>query len=613
MNTRGELRPDPKLDAVSCVYLCIRDETVAKAAGQLYKDLLLLLSVRQLGSDSSLTALDSLLGALAVDKFRRLEYDTEASLFAGLVNLCHEYDPDMIFGYEIQAGSLGYLLDRGQAINFDLAGQISRLSPLSRSPNATTSYFDKERDPWGFTHSSGIHIVGRSIVNIWRILRSEIKSTSYTFENTAFHVLHARAPLYTSKTLTSYFSSVTSRWRVHLYYLERVQCNLYLLDALNVMGRTSEMARLYGITFFEVLSRGSQFRVESLVMRLTKPHNYILISPSKQQVAAQLAPECIPLVMEPQSGFYQDPLLVLDFQSLYPSIIIGYNYCYSTCLGRVQPGHGLANAKKFGAGNLSVPRGALDHLKGVLNISPNEVMFLKPEVQVGILPRMLVEILETRVMVKDAMKRAKKDKALYRLLDARQLALKLLANVTYGYTSASFSGRMPCVDIADAIVQTARETLERAIRTVNSHPTWHARVVYGDTDSMFVLVEGASRDRAFEVGNEIADTITNMNPWPVKLKFEKLYLPSLLLAKKRYVGYMYESKEQPDAVFDAKGIETVRRDSCPAVAKIMEKSLTYAYFAFSFMLLTFGVTTGCCSRNGISLLSGRMFSDSFPR
>jgi DNA polymerase zeta len=46
------------------------------------------------------------------------------------------------------------------------------------------------------------------------------------------------------------------------------------------------------------------------------------------------------------------------------------------------------------------------------------------------------------------------------VLDARQLSLKLLANVTYGYAGASFSGRMPCSDIADSIVQTGRATLE---------------------------------------------------------------------------------------------------------------------------------------------------------
>merc|ERR1711963_926132 len=101
---------------------------------------------------------------------------------------------------------------------------------------------------------------------------------------------------------------------------------------------------------------------------------------------------------------------------------------------------------------------------------------------------------------------------------------------------------MPCVEIADAIVQTARETLERAIRFVEEH--WKgARVVYGDTDSLFVELPGAGKDQAFRVGNEIAKEVTNANPYPVRLKFEKVYLPCLLVSKKRYVGYMYETPD----------------------------------------------------------------------
>ena len=41
----------------------------------------------------------------------------------------------------------------------------------------------------------------------------------------------------------------------------------------------------------------------------------------------------------------------------------------------------------------------------------------------------------------------KKFQALERLLHARQLGLKLIANVTFGYTSANFSGRMPCMEV----------------------------------------------------------------------------------------------------------------------------------------------------------------------
>lgn len=89
-------------------------------------------------------------------------------------------------------------------------------------------------------------------------------------------------------------------------------------------------------------------------------------------------------------------------------------------------------------------------------------MFVKPNIRRSLLAKMLTNILETRIMVKNSMKNYQEDTALLRLLDARQLTLKYIANVTYGYTSATFSGRMPAVEIADSIVQTGRETLEKA-------------------------------------------------------------------------------------------------------------------------------------------------------
>ena len=81
---------------------------------------------------------------------------------------------------------------------------------------------------------------------------------------------------------------------------------------------------------------------------------------------------------------------------------------------------------------------------------------------------MLKEVLDTRVMVKGAMARCERRsadnnltkgqrRALLRSLNARQFGLKLIANVTYGYAAAGFSGRMPCAELADAIVQVREE------------------------------------------------------------------------------------------------------------------------------------------------------------
>ena len=121
--------------------------------------------------------------------------------------------------------------------------------------------------------------------------------------------------------------------------------------------------------------------------------------------------------------------------------------------------------------------------------------------------------------------------------------------------------------------------------------------MYGDTDSVFVYLPGKTKEQAFRIGHDIADSVTAQNPAPVKLKFEKVrtsnchldtrgysghyqvYLPCVLMAKKRYVGYKYDNPNDQEPIFDAKGIETVRRDGVPAQHKMVEKCLTYGSVA----------------------------------
>ncbi|KAF2032252.1 hypothetical protein EK21DRAFT_61464 [Setomelanomma holmii] len=555
VNSRGLLVPDPAEDEVQCIFYSVQGEENATTDRP------------RLGI-LCLSTEDGIVERIAKQVPVDVEYEEdELDLINRIVDIVRQFDPDILAGYEVHNSSWGYLIERARMkYEYNLCDEISRMKSQSHGR------FGKDADRWGFTHTSTIRVTGRHMINIWRAMRAELNLLQYTMENVVFHLLHKRIPHYQYSDLTGWYRSSKPRdlAKVLDHFLNRVQLNLDILEANEIVPRTSEQARLLGVDFFAVISRGSQFKVESTMFRIAKPENFILISPSRKQVGQQNALECLPLVMEPQSDFYPSPLLVLDFQSLYPSVMIAYNYCYSTCLGRVVSWRGR---NKMGFMDFKREPQLLELVKDHINIAPNGMMYVKPEMRKSLLAKMLGEILETRVMVKSGMKQDKDDKTLQQLLNNRQLALKLLANVTYGYTSASFSGRMPCSEIADSIVQTGRETLEKAIALIHATAKWGAEVVYGDTDSLFVYLKDRTRDQAFTIGEEIAAAVTAANPRPIKLKFEKVYHPCVLLAKKRYVGFKYEHRNQKEPDFDAKGIETVRRDGTPAEQKIEERAL----------------------------------------
>ncbi|GAA6061348.1 hypothetical protein JCM10212_004829 [Sporobolomyces blumeae] len=561
VNTRGSLLPDPKLDAIEAAFYCLQsDNEDLFVNGRSENTHVGVIIVGDPSLRKQLGSTDYVLDVVE-DERQLIEVILEKVRF--------EFDPECVSGYEVHHGSWGYLLERADSeFDWNLVPELGRVKAFD-----TGKFGNKETDRWGFNQASTLNFSGRHVLPIWRILKADNKFQQYSFEHIAFHILRIRTPHYSFETLTDWYKSGEPQKvaRVLRYWRNRVEMNIEMLDAAEIIDQNCESARVFGVDFKSVRTRGSQFKVESVMFKISKPESFLLLSPNRVQVGRQNAAECQPLIMEPKSAFYKGPLLVLDFQSLYPSVMIAYNYCYSTFLGRVNSFKGTS---KFGVQTtLDQPPGLLHLMKDHINISPNGMMFLKPEVRKSLLAKMLSELLDTRVMVKGSMKAVASDRALTKLLNARQLALKFLANVTYGYTSATFSGRMPAVEVADAIVQTGRETLERALETIRNKTEWGAEVVYGDTDSLFVYLPGKSKEEAFRIGNEMADVVTSQNPRPIKLKFEKVYLPCVLLAKKRYVGFKYERLSEKEPEFDAKGIETVRRDGIVATQKMQETCL----------------------------------------
>nr|XP_032513018.1 DNA polymerase zeta catalytic subunit [Danaus plexippus plexippus] len=552
-STRADLYPDPAIDNIMAVFITVTNN--CPADHYLQKNITEIFIVDDKKNSKYLNR--------CVFKYNVNYAENENELLEKLVEMVKKHDPDIMCGYDIESNSWGYVLERSTALGLEMVRELSRITEKNRQKR----YRQDENELEG-------RVIGRITFNVWRLFRHELALSSYSFENCMYAILNERVPKYSYRKLTEWWNheSRILRWIPVEYYLTKLSGTVRMLDKLDMINRTSELARLFGLQWWEVLSRGSQFRVESLMLRAARPLNLVALSPSVRQRAAMKAPECLPLIFEPESRFYKDPVIVLDFQSLYPSMMIAYNYCFSTCIGRIQNINGK-EPYEFGAWRLKISQNRLQTLANhnLLNWSPIGVGFVKQSVRRGVLPSLLRRILAARQAVKKGMK-LQTDEAVKKSMHSRQLGLKLIANVTYGYTAANFSGRMPCVELGDSILAKARETLERAISLVRNG-RWNAKVIYGDTDSMFVLVPGGTREEAFIIGQEIADAVTADNPSPVLLKLEKVYQPCILQTKKRYVGYMYETAEQEKPVYEAKGIETVRRDGCPAGVKLLQKSL----------------------------------------
>jgi DNA polymerase zeta len=189
------------------------------------------------------------------------------------------------------------------------------------------SYFNAK---WG----QAVKINGRVVINLWKIISHEVNLTNYDFDNVCFHLLKKREARFDFDTLTqwwqkSQFAHVTN----HL--LGKLQGMFSILDTMNFIHRDINMANVYGIDYESVMTRGSQFRVEAILSKISKSQDTLLLSATPEQVHDQNQLEVIPLVIEPEKQFYTDPVVIVDFQSLYPSVIIAYNLCYSTCLGKI--------------------------------------------------------------------------------------------------------------------------------------------------------------------------------------------------------------------------------------------------------------------------------------
>ena len=230
-------------------------------------------------------------------------------------------------------------------------------------------------------------------------------------------------------------------------------------------------------------------------------------------------------------------IVVLDFKSMYPNIIISKNLCFTT----------------LSAGGPTV--------------SPTGARFLTADQREGLIPEVLRELLTER----DAIRQRGRDATspeLQRYFDGLQAAVKILMNSFYGVLASSFY-RFTNPDIGAAITLFGRQAITTIIKTLEDD---HIEVVYSDTDSVFVKSPQPNLEGATQCGQELARRFTEKG---VTFEFQSVYEALFSHgAKKRYVGHTVWPKD--DIVI--RGYETQRTDAfdfqSAALREVFDKILS---------------------------------------
>jgi DNA polymerase elongation subunit (family B) len=232
-------------------------------------------------------------------------------------------------------------------------------------------------------------------------------------------------------------------------------------------------------------------------------------------------------VIRPKTGFYLRPIPVMDFASLYPSIMIAFNLCMSTNLTHEE------------IVRMRIPKDQYITVYSGPNGEPT--YWTKPSLRQGILPIQLQSFLAARAAAKKAMGDATSlsEKDVY---DCIQAVMKIRANSVYGLTKEMME------KISATVTYIGRQFILYMKRVVEEHmvpangfgpaqgfPT-QPQVAYGDTDSIMCDFGDVTVPRAFEIGKIIAALAKfafKEYGHIVKLEFEKVYYPFMLPKKKR--------------------------------------------------------------------------------
>jgi DNA polymerase I len=451
----------------------------------------------------------------------------EREMLEGLTRLVRDSDPDIITGYNIDNFDLPKVKERMQDLE-ERNDKLTRavLAGWGRIPITEEACKGGVRGPPILANRQQNRkwtLTGRCVMDAWWEARMTLRPKRETLKFVSELLFPEREEL---RKMDVDASRMDEEWAarpdvVLEYCAQDALLPIEILDAISATARKEALASVGKVPLETAIIGSTSQWLDSLVIRLADRENIAVPMTRRGGKSDAITGG---YVHDIEGGRYPW-VAVLDFKSMYPSIMISNNICHTT---RVD---------------------SSDETNEV-NLSPSGTKFLKKEVREGLVPRLLEDLMAQRDEHKALMKNAKDD-SIRMFHDQMQSAVKILMNTFYGVFASAFY-RFTHQDIGSAITAWARSNIKKIIHALEEegHP-----VVYSDTDSVFVSAPEEGKKSLIKFGHELANRFTKEG---AELEFEKgLSVFFSHGAKKRYVGRVV----WPEEDLLIRGYEVRRTDS----------------------------------------------------
>ncbi len=370
----------------------------------------------------------------------------------------------------------------------------------------------------------GAKVRGRPHIDLYPICRQVFNLSRYTLENVYLEMFgEEKKDINASEMHKVWDANETGAMKeVFEYSMDDAIGTLRI--GLAILPLQYELSRITRIPVYKSSRSGSGQRVEDLLIKRAFEKNILIPNKPSDRIAneRQRSSYVGAYVVEPKKGIH-DNIVLFDFRSLYPSIIISHN---------IDPS----------AMNCSCCK------KEEAFQSPAGHHFCKKNV--GLIPETVGELIQRRIDVKKKLKEESEPEK-KRFLDVEQQALKLMSNSMYGYFAfarAVWYSR----ECAEAIAALGRQYIHDTIEAAKKHGF---DVLYGDTDSVYITVSGEKNSKKIIAeAKKFSSEINKELPGGMELEFEGFYPRGIFITKKRYA--LMDEK----GTLLVKGLEVRRRD-----------------------------------------------------